>query len=356
MSLNPTPFSVYLQYPNFEGIKFRLAGLIPQHTLYIFGTYLVTLYSNMYFKKTSVRSTYWLLLAFVCLISPAYCQTTNVCGDIGATRTISSQADATVLANCSIVAGSIALATAVAGNIDLNGVQEILENLIVEDVRGLIGLSGESLKQINGNFNVNNVTTLSSLDFPLLTAVDTIEFVALPAVSAFNFTSGLSSVSNVFITNTFLSSLDGINLQNADIININNNNRMKDISLPLETVKSGIYIDSNSLKPVINLPQLTSSGNISLGNISSIQLPSLNFISGTFNLRSTSVGEFAVDALSVIGIDLILYNNSNLTNTSFQGLLSAGTIKITNNSALNSISFEKLSQAGNVSIAGNLTR
>ncbi|RDW85337.1 hypothetical protein BP6252_02927 [Coleophoma cylindrospora] len=202
---------------------------------------------------------------------------------------------------------------------------------------------------------MTNVSMLSTLEFPSLTAVNTISFISLPAVSQFTFTSGLSSVSNVIISNTFLYTLDGINLQNADNVFINNNNRLFDVSLPLETAKVGIWIESNGYNLHLNLTQLTSAGSITLKNISMVSLPSLSFLSGGLSLIDTSVLEFTADSLSVVTQDLIMLDNSNLSDTSFQGLLSAGSINIKNNTGLNSISFEKLSRVPNVSIGGSFT-
>lgn len=278
------------------------------------------------------------------------------CGDNGATTTIEDQAGATALASCTVFSGSIALATGAAGTISLDGVQEILGSLVADSAGQLTALSSDSLRIIDGNFTMNNLTILSTVGFPVLTTVNTISFLALPAVEEFTFTKGLSSVSNVIISNTFLATLDGINLVNADSVDINNNNHLVTVTLPLETAKESISIEANDPYPVISLPDLTSAGTITLRNISSISLPTLSFLSGGLYLIDTTVSDFAVDSLSVVTQELIMLDNTNLSETSFQGLLSAGSISVANNTKLSSLSFEKLSQAVNISIGGNLTR
>lgn len=251
--------------------------------------------------------------------------------------------------------GSIAVATSASGTINIDGVQEILEDLFVENSGGLTSLGSDSLRRVDGVFAINNVTLLSALSFPQLTAVDTIAFSGLPAVSEFTFTFGLLSVSNLVIENSFLSSLDGINLQNADSVQILNNSRLKTISLPLETAKVGIWIEANGNAANVSLPDLTSAGSITLSNVSEISLPSLSFVSGALLLQGTYISGFAVDKLSVISDALTMHSNAKLNGTSFQGLLSAGSIDIANNTGLSSLSFDKLSGVGAVTISGNLT-
>ncbi|CZR54537.1 uncharacterized protein PAC_04421 [Phialocephala subalpina] len=278
------------------------------------------------------QSCYWLLIAPFCVLQRAH-----YCGSGGSTLTIANQASASAISSCTVFSG------------------KILENLVVENSGSLTALGSDSLRRIDGNFTISNVTLLSTLSFPQLTAVDTISFIALPAVSQFTFTSGLSSVSNVIIENSFLSSLNGINLQNADSVQITNNNRLKTISLPLETAKVGIWIEANGNAANVSLPDLTSAGSITLRNVSGISLPSLSFLSGGLLLQGTYISGFAVDKLSVISDALTMHDNDKLNDTSFQGLLSAGTIDVANNTKLSSISFDKLSRVENVTISGNLT-
>lgn len=141
---------------------------------------------------------------------------------------------------------------------------------MVENVTNLTSLSSKSLRRIDRAFTINHATMLSTLSFPSLTSVQTINFFALNAVSEFTFTSGLSSVSNITIEDTFLSTLDGIRLLNADNVQITNNLRLVNVSLPLETAKVGITIEFNGNRLLLDLPQLTSAGFISLRNVSAV--------------------------------------------------------------------------------------
>jgi len=178
-----------------------------------------------------------------------------------------------------VFSGSVALSTSGSGVISIDGIQEITENLVAESVAEIVTLGSQDLRRIDGNLTLFNLSVLSTLSFPSLTAVNTIDLNAIPDVASFTFTSGLSSVSNVLIKNTFLSSLNGINLINADNVQIISNNHLADITLPLQTAKTGIQISGNGGSAGVNLPQLTSSGSIFLGNVSSVSMPSLSFLS-----------------------------------------------------------------------------
>lgn len=184
----------------------------------------------------------------------------------------------------------------------------------------------------------------------------TISFVALPSSPNFDFSAGITSVANVTISDTFLSSLEGINLKNADIVQIDNNRRLKNITLPLETAKTRITMAANGVNADVNLPQLTSAGSVILKNISTVSMPSLSFLSGSLSLQSSYMTNFSVDSLSVITQDLYLQDNVQLRKASFAGLLSAGSMEITNNSALTNMTFEKLSRAERVSFSGKFSR
>ncbi|KAF4631368.1 hypothetical protein G7Y89_g6762 [Cudoniella acicularis] len=271
------------------------------------------------------------------------------------TLTISSQADVTAIANCAIFDGSISLSPSVSGTLNLDGIEEIQGNLDVDSIGSLTSLSGNALRRIDGNFTISNVTLLSTLGFPSLTTVNTIAFLALPAVSQFTFTSGLSSVSSLVISNTFLSTLDGINVQNADSVSITNNNRLRTVNLPLKTASDFFTVAANGNSVVLSLPSLTSAGSMLLQNVSSVSLPALNYVSGSLLLNGLFVENFTADSLSVVTQALTITNNKNLNYSSFAGLLSAGSIDVGNNALLTSMTFPKLSIVGNATIDGNFT-
>ncbi|PMD43059.1 hypothetical protein L207DRAFT_563830 [Hyaloscypha variabilis F] len=293
-----------------------------------------------------------LLVAFLCFTSLSSQQ---ACGSPGSTTTINSNAAATSLANCSSFAGSIAIGETASGDVYLNGPSEIVGNLVVENVLALTSLNSDTLERLDGNFSLQNMTLLSTLSFPLLTTVVSINFHALPNIAGFTFTAGLSSVSNVTISNTFLSSLAGINLLNADLVQISNNPHLLNADLPLETSKQGIEFTSNGISLNVTLPQLTTAGSITLNNVSFAFFPSLSFLSGSLSVQGNSITALTADSLSVVTQDVILTENADLKEVSFQGLLSAGSIDIEENPLLTTLNFGKLARAGDVNIGGNIT-
>lgn len=272
------------------------------------------------------------------------------------TRTISNDADATEMATCTVFSGSIAIATSMPGEVEVLGVTEVLEDFVVANNSFITSLGSESLKRINGNFKMFNTTILSTVSFPALIQVGTLDWSALPAVSFFNFTAGLSTVTNFTIANTFLSSFEGINLKNADNIHINNNLRLQELSLPLEASSVSINIVQNGLKLAVDFPSLKTAGTINLSRISSISMQALTYLSGRLLLLNSGLTKFNVDTLTVVGTNLTIQNNANLVSTSFQGLLSADSIDITNNSALVAVGLGKFGDASDINIEGDFTK
>lgn len=196
--------------------------------------------------------------------------------------------------------------------ISLDGIQEIIENLVVGGAGSLTSLSAPDLRRIDGNFMLSNATFLSTINFASLTVVGNIDWSALPAISALSFDAGISQVNDVVIRNTFLSTLKGLNLMNADNVYINNNNRLKIIELPLETWKISIAIRDNGLATAVEFPLLRTAGAITLLNVSSISLPSLSYLAGGIALLGTGCESLIVDSLSVITTKLHLHDNQAL--------------------------------------------
>jgi len=82
--------------------------------------------------------------------------------------------------------------------------------LIADNVTECTQLSADSLHTIDDSFILNSLTILSTLDFPRLTSVDTIDWTALPALQVLSFTAGVQTVNTLSIQNTQLDTADGL--------------------------------------------------------------------------------------------------------------------------------------------------
>lgn len=283
---------------------------------------------------------------------------TKACGLGGVTRTISSPADASALASCTVVSGSIALSTGLAGNISLDGVQEITEDLSVEGVNQLVSFGARDLRRIGSTFNISNAASLSTLNFPLLTTLGgSVEWSVLPAISSLHFLANITQLQELYINDTALRSIEDLDVAIASQITISNNTRLDYIYLPVRSISYLISIESNGHSNTsVSFPQLETASNIYLNNISDIYLPTLSYVSGHVSLESSSCENFTTDSLSFIGGTFYLGANPALSNITLNSLVSVGAIDFANNTNLSTLTFDRLSRAENISVSGNLTR
>lgn len=303
-----------------------------------------------------------LIVPALAVISAVAAQSTNsVCSQ--ATATINSQADATAFASCSTISGSIVVGSAASGVISIDGPQQITGDLTCENAGGLTSLGSTSIGSIGGAFTLNNLTLLSTLSMSDLTSVKTIAWTALPALSQLTFPATVSQATSVTISNTFLSTLDGINLDTVSTLQIDNNNRLKTFSTQIANVTSAVNINSNGNSLDVSFPNLIWAANMTLRNVSSITIPSLATINGSLGFYGnymtsviapnlTSVGSTATGAGS-----LAFVANGKLANISMPLLKTVGGAdQIANNTGLTGISFPALTTVGGaIDFSGNFS-
>ena len=286
-----------------------------------------------------------------------------------ATTTITASADASGLAKCTTYSGSVAIPTGLSVPTDQNGhqalsiegVQVITGNLTVTNAIMLASLSFGSLQSIGG-FELGGLTVLSELSMPQLTKVDQLNFTALPALQQLSFGgTGVTQANSILITNTGLSSLQGINnLEEVDFFNVNNNPSLQNISLQVTSIKNSLDIEANDGYVTglqTSFPLLETAQNMTFRNCSSVSLPSLANVSEDLGFYGNTMQSFAAPNLTTCG-GLIFVDNTELTNISLPMLTSINaSYQIANNTQLKIINgFQKLSVIGGaLDFNGNFT-
>ena len=282
-------------------------------------------------------------------LAPA--QTSSICSQ--ATATINSQADATALASCSTISGSVLVSSSAAGDISIDGPQQIKGSLICENAGGLTSLSSTSIGTITGDFTLTNLTLLSTLSMTDLVSVGTIGWTALPALSQLTFPATVSTATSVTISNTFLSTLDGINLDTVETLQIDNNNRLKTFSTQVSNVTSSVNINANGDSLVVTFPNLIWAANMTFRNVSSVSIPSLAVINGSLGFYGNYMTSICAPNLTAVGDtatgsgSLAFVSNDKLANLTIPQLATVGgALQIANNTGLSSISFPALTTVG----------
>lgn len=239
----------------------------------------------------------------------------------------------------------------------LDGIQQIVGSLIVNNATLLSTLSGSTLNSISGTMNLTDLTVLSTLQFPELKKVGVINFITLPALQTFTFTNVINTCSSVTISDTQLSSLDGINLDTVDTMVINNNRFLMTISTQVANITDSLDIDSNGQNLAIEFPNLIWAGNMTFRNTSSITMQSLASINNTLGIYENFFESIAAPNLTTVGGQLALVANPSLNNVTMNALTTVGGLEIANNSELITINqFQKLKTVtGALDVTGNYT-
>ncbi|KAK3673731.1 cell wall protein Ecm33 [Recurvomyces mirabilis] len=277
---------------------------------------------------------------------------------VSGTTTIQSQGDATALAACQTFTGSIAIASTAVNQIALDGIQRISGSLIANNVTQVTALSGSSLTQIDDSFMLNGLTILTSLNFPRLEAVDTIDWEALPALQGLSFTTGVQQASQVSIQNTQLQSLSGINLQIVQQMTIANNPYLNEINMQLGNISQSLILEANGRNVSATFPNLEWAFNMTFRNVSQVSIPSLASINGSMGFYANFFSSLAAPNLTSIGQTLSFVSNEALTNLSFPELTTVGGgLQVANNTDLQTINgFSALKTVGGaLDFNGNFT-
>lgn len=277
--------------------------------------------------------------------------TASVCKQSEVTAT--AQADLDALSGCSTFAGNIILAETL-GSAAINGIQEIEGNLICKNNTQISSITAGSLASIGGSFTLNGLTVLSTLSFPLLTSIGSINWVTLPAVDSLQFTTGVTDCDDIYISDTDLSTLTGITLETVNTLSINNNLNLNQIEMPITSVSDQVDVSYNG-ECDISFPDLIWANNLTFQDVQSVSTPKLSTVNASYILISNNFEKLSAPNLTTVG-GLSIIKNDNLESISFPKLSTIGSagLEISNNTEIESFSFPKVSQvAGAIVLKGS---
>jgi len=266
---------------------------------------------------------------------------------ISATATIQNAGDASAIATCKTFSGSLALATGTSDPINIASVKVITGDLIAMNTPNITSFGADSLQQIGGDFTVNNCQILSTLAFPQLGSVGNMQLQALPNLNILGFTSTIQTAKTLNIQNTFLSTLDGINLQTVDSIYIANNRLLQDISFQVTNISQSLILESNGDRLTASFPNLQTASNLTFRSCPSVSIPSLHNVSGSLGFYENTLTSISAPNLTLVGGTLAVNTNTKLTNITFPILKTiGGGFQIQNNTKLTEVSFPQVQSIG----------
>ncbi|RYO77808.1 hypothetical protein DL766_001900 [Monosporascus sp. MC13-8B] len=277
------------------------------------------------------------------------------------TATIRTPADATQIANCDSVKGTVLIAPEAGQRIDIGGrLSEIGGDLIARDNGFITDLSSASLETIGGTFMLRNLTALSTLGFNRLSEVGSIDWATLTVLPELNFGNpGITKAKSVIIADTFLESIDGINVQSLSDMNINNNRRLTKFSTSIKSLSNVLNVQANGLNLELEMPNLEWIANLTIANVTTFSAPSLATVNGSMRFDSNLFESFtAANLTEVQEGDISFVSNPELRNISFPSLERiGGGLTVANNTKLESIDgFKKLERVGGaIAFRGSFT-
>lgn len=293
------------------------------------------------------------VISALAIASRAYAQCS-----VSATTTLEAAADATAISGCTTFSGSIAMASSVSGAVDFGGITKITGSLLAMNADNITSITANALQSIGQTFEVQSGTILTTLAFPALTSVKSLQWIVIgPYMQQPSF-GALTTVKSLNIRDTFLQSLTGISLETADTIYIAQNNHLTSISMPLTSVSTMLTLQDNANgQSAASFPNLVTAGGIDIRNTSSLDLSALRNVTDAFSITGNTFTNLSLPAFTTSN-GFAVDNNNYMTSLSAPKYTStAGAFSVQNNTDLTgTITFPKLAQvAGAATILGSFS-
>lgn len=274
------------------------------------------------------------------------------------TTTVNSQAEATKLASCGTVKGTVVLGSESGATIDLSGPKEITGDLIIRNNGQLTSLQSTSLQKVGGNFKLENVTFINTLSFEKLTEVNSLEWVSVTRLDTVTL-GPLTKAENIRLSDTFLNTLDAFTLSTVSTFKIDNNRRLTKYASQLTELSGSLIIQANGLDLEVDLPRLNWISNMEVANVTKFSIPSLKVVNGSARFDSNFFETFSAPNLTHTETgDISFVGNGFLKNMTFPKLTEiAGGLLVANNTGLDRVTFfPKLKKvSGAIKLRGNFT-
>jgi hypothetical protein len=273
-----------------------------------------------------------------------------------ATSTIQNQGDASAIASCSTFSGSIAISTGTTDDIAIDGVKTIDGDLVASNNVDIKRISGSDLGEITGKLVLDGVQELASFSFPQLEAVDSVKLNALPNLNSLDMK--VTKCAKIDIQNTFLQSLDGLNVEEAESIFIANNQQINEIAMQVGNVSESLALSFNNADVKVTFPNLIWANNLTFRSCGSIELPSLESLNDSLGIYESKLDTFSAPNLTHVDGFFAIVGNEDLSNMTFPLLEKVEkNLQIANNTNLHDVEFPKLKTVnGALDLSGNITK
>ncbi|KAG2210444.1 hypothetical protein INT47_002386 [Mucor saturninus] len=272
---------------------------------------------------------------------------------------VTSQGDLDAISSCTVFKGVITMDIVPAAHLKLDGVQQLIGDLVMSGNVDLVSFSAPSLQKVDGNIKIINHTILNKLELPLLTEVNGFHLSVLPALEVINFPAGLVKVNSLRIEDTRAPQIDGLKSESIESFTLLSNKHMRSNDLSsLKGITGDMLILGNNPEMPFIAENLASIKTATFLNVADIQMPALTIVQSDISFHENEFSTLALDKLERIGGTVTIVNNNKLTETSFKSLAVVnGALSIGNNTQLPTIDgFPVLSEIhGTADLAGSFS-
>lgn len=294
--------------------------------------------------------------ALVALGAALSLSTSVLADDCSFSTTIKASASLDQLNSCETLKGKIKITGDEISSVQLNKVKKIDADVNFYNSSSITDINFNNLESISGSLNVQALTQLHSIDFSSLSEAEKLSLISLPSFAIINLNKGISSAGSIQVSDTALSSLQGLtNFDSIETLNINNNKNISSIELDqLDHVKTGLTLSFNGDDCEVKLDNLKWASNLTIQDVADVSVGNLTEVNGTCVIAYNSFENLEISKLKEVGGSLQIFANDELTEVSFNQLKDiGGEFRIYNNSELTDIGFPKLEEIkGAVNIKG----
>lgn len=258
--------------------------------------------------------------------------------------TVTASTALSLLASCPTLDGHVTVSGTQLGSVDLSSIKEIKGDLKVFNLSSITDISFNQLQTISGSLEIDACTQLHVIDLSLLTEAEQLSLISLPSLATINLNKGLSKAGSIEISDTALSSLQGLtNYNTVGTLNINNNKNISSVDLPLQTVTDTLTLSFNADECEVKLDQLEWASNLTVQDVLDLSASNLTAVNGTFVLAYNRFDSAKLPELEKVGGSLQIFANDDLRELSIDKLTDVGgELRLFNNSQLEELSFEDL--------------
>ncbi|KAI5948879.1 hypothetical protein KGF57_005072 [Candida theae] len=246
---------------------------------------------------------------------------------------IHSLGDLNSIIECETIVGNVVISEFDYPIITFTNLVKIKGDLSIFKSPELVRIESPQLQSISGEFQLYELTSLALISVPSLKRVLSLKWEILPILSNVQFNAEIKGIESITISDTSLTGFSGFVASDLKVLDINNNRFLDTIDCNVEKVTQLLHVSANSNEIKVQLPNLKQVEELSIHNVATLNLGSLERVGKSMSLSSSLLHSIKLPKLKYIGGTLNISKNSKLEVVEFPELdeIEGGLMVINNN-------------------------